>query len=461
MDLVANIVNDSIKVETKELEPCLQQVDITIPAEKVESGYNRIAKQFAKEAKLSGFRAGKAPVHVIKNLYKKKIEEETLKELLSASFQKASKDQGEDLLSYSFPKDKSPELKLGTDFTFTLRFNIAPVISIPEYKGISIELEKQAVDEKEIESRIDYFREIYGKFEKVDARASDGDMLKVSYTSDIELADDAPDAAKRLANSDMNYVWLNQNDIIPGINEVLKGSKAGDSVKFKATFPNDYAEKELADKVVKYKIKVLEVQHKMPIKSDEELCTKLMVKDLGELKDRITKQTEMELENSDKNVKRTKVVEILTKGLNFPVPPDMLQDSTTNELNALINAKMQGKEGKDKEKVEEEVKKEKDQLMKEAKESAAKKLRNFLLLRKIGKEEKIEVVEEEVDKHIQSMSHYYGYKPEDLKKRLVGSGNISQVYDDVLINKVTDFIAENAKVEYVEPKKTKKTKKVK
>ena len=91
--------------------------------------------------------------------------------------------------------------------------------------------------------------------------------------------------------------------------------------------------------------------------------------------------------------------------------------------------------------------------MKEAKETAVKKLRNFLLLRKIGKDEKIEVSEEEVDKQIQNMSYYYNYKPEDLKKRLVDSGNISGVYDDVMINKVTDFIAENAKVEYIEPKK--------
>ena len=452
MDLIAKIINDSIKVETKELEPCLQQVDITIPAEKVESGYNKIAKQFAKEAKLSGFRPGKAPISVVKNLYKKNIEEETMKELLSASFQKASKDQGENLLSYSFPKDKSPELKIGTDFTFTLRFNIAPNIDIPEYKGLKIELEKQPVDKKEIENRIDYFREVYGKFETVDASASDGDMLKVSYTSDMLLAEDASDSVKRLAASDMNYVWLNQNDIIPGINKALKGTKAEDSIKFEATYPEDYTEKELADKIVKYDIKVLEVQHKTPIDSDEELCSKLMVKNIDELTDRITQQSELELENTYKTVKRTKVVEILTEDLDFPVPPDMLQDSTKNELNALINAKMQDKTDEDKKKIEEEVKQEKDQLMKEAKESAVKKLRSFLLLRKIGKDEKIEVVEEEVDKHIQSMSYYYGYKPEELKQRLVDSGNISQVYDDVLINKVTDFIAENAKVEYVEPK---------
>ena len=455
MDLIGNIVSDSIKIEKKELEPCLQQVDISIPADKVKSGYDKIAKQFAREAKLPGFRPGKAPIQVIKNRYKKNIEEETLKELLSLSFQKASQEEGEDLLSYSFPKDKTPKLTLGDEFTATLRFNVAPEIELPVYKGIKVQLEKKDIDEKEVEERINYFREVYGKFEKVDAPAADGDMLQVSYTSDIELAEDASDNAKRLVSTDLNYVWLNQNDIIPGINKVLKGAKADDVVDFEAIFPENHSEKDLAGKTGKYEIKVLEVQHKNPIESDEELCSKLMVKTIDELKERISKQSEMEIENTYKTIKRTKVVEALTKDLDFPVPPDMLQDSTMNEFSALVNAKMQDKKGKTEDKEEksdEEKKEEREQMMNEAKENAAKKLRNFLLLRKIGKNEKFEVNEEEVDRHIQSMSYYYGYKPDELKQRLVETGNISQVYDDVLINKVTEFIAENADVEYVEPK---------
>ncbi len=454
MDLISNIVSDSIKIEKKELEPCLQQVDISIPADKVQSGYNKIAKQFAREAKLPGFRPGKAPVQVIKNRYKKNIEEETLKELLSLSFQKASQEEGEDLLSYSFPKDKTPKLTLGDEFTATLRFNTAPEIELPEYKGVKVQVEKKNIDEKEVEERINYFREVYGKFEKVEAPAAEGDMLQVSYTSDIELSEDASDNAKRLVSTELNYVWLNQNDIIPGINKVLKGAKADDVVKFEAEFPENHTEKDLAGKTGKYDIKVLEVQHKNPIESDEELCSKLMVKNLDELKERISKQSEMEIENTYKTVKRTKAVEALTKYLDFPVPPDMLQDSTMNEFSALANAKMQDAKGKEEteEKSDDEKKEEREQMMTEAKENAAKKLRNFLLLRKIGKNEKIEVSEEEVEKHIQSMSYYYGYKPEELKQRLVETGNISQVYDDVLINKVTDFIAENADVEYVEPK---------
>ena len=110
----------------------------------------------------------------------------------------------------------------------------------------------------------------------------------------------------------------------------------------------------------------------------------------------------------------------------------------------------------DKEAVQKEIKDNRDDLMKEAEEKAVKRVRNFLLLRKIGKLENIQVEEHELDKHIQQMSYYYGQKPEEIKNKLISSGNISQVADEVLINKVTDLIAKEANVTYVEPKKADK-----
>jgi trigger factor len=451
MDMISDIVKDSVKVEKKELEPCLQQIDFTIPSDKVELGYNKIAKSFAKEAKLQGFRPGKAPVSMVKKLYKKNIEEEIVKELCSAAFQPLSEDL--DMLSYNFIDNKQPEIKLGSDFAFSLKVNVAPEIEIPEYKGIKIEMEKNELKEEDLEDKIKYFREIYGKFENVEEGAGEGDMLKVSYTSDVELPDEAKDQLKNLVNSKVNYIWLNKNDdLIPGINTTLKGKKTGEEVKHTAKFADDFEEKALAGKTVNYDIKIDEVQRKVPIESDEELCTKLMVKNLDELKDRIKKMSEQEVENANTTVKRNKVIEILTKDLSFPVPPDVLKEATANEFSAMISEKMKD-ETADKEKVQKEIKDSRDDLMKEAEEKAVKRVRNFLFLRKIGKLENLQVEEHELDKHIQQMSYYYGQKPEEIKNKLINSGNISQVADEVLINKVTDLIAKEAEVTYVEPKK--------
>jgi trigger factor len=452
MDMINNIVKDSIKVEKKELEPCLQQIDFTIPSDKVELGYNTLAKSFAKEANLQGFRPGKAPVSMVKKLYKKNIEEEMVKELCSAAFQPVSEDI--DMLSYNFTDNKQPEIKLGEDFSFSLKVNVAPEITLPEYKGIKIELEKNELKESDLEDRIKYFREIYGKFENVVGGAGEGDMVKVSYTSDVELPEDAKGHVKNLISSEVNYIWLNNNDeMIPGINEALKGKEAGATVKHAAKFANSFEEEVLARKTVNYEIKIDEVQRKVPIESDEELCSKLMVKDIDELKDRVRKMAEQEVESANNTLKKNKVVDILTKDLDFPVPPDVLKEATSNEFSAMISEKMKDKDA-DKEKLQKEIKDNRDKFMKEAEEKALVRVKNFLLLRKIGKVEKLQVEEQELDRHIQQISQHYGQKPEDVKQKLMDSGNISQVVDEVLINKVTDLIANEAEVTYVESKKS-------
>ena len=447
MDLNENLISDSVKIEKKTLEPCLIEVDYTIPTDKVYQAYDRIAKEFAKNVKMSGFRPGKVPISIVKTTHKKGIKEETLKELISVSIRKFTGDEKEEVLTYSFAKDKNPELKLGSDFTFGVRLNIAPEFEVPSYKGILVQVEKTKIADTQVEDRIKYFREVYGKFEKVEDVAKEGDILKVSYTSDAVLPEDAKDNVKRIVNSEMNYFWVNINNMIPGVDNAVIGAKNNDEIKFKAEFPANYDEAALAGKIVNYDIKVIEVQRKAIISSDEELCKKLGLKSMDELKERIKTQLEKEAENNDKFAKKTKAIEVLTKDLNFPVPPDILQNATTNELNMIVNAKM--RQSKDQAEVTKELEANKEAFMNEAKEKAMKRLRNFLLLRKIGKLENINVEEHEVEKHIDSMSYYYGYKADDLKKRLVSSGNISQVFDEVLIDKVTDFIVENANTEYI------------
>ncbi|MCF7791780.1 MAG: trigger factor [Victivallales bacterium] len=452
MDLIRNIVKDSVKIEKEQLEPCLKQVDFTVPSDKVEAGYNKIAKAFAKEAKLQGFRPGKAPVSMVKQIYKKNIEEEMVKELCSIAFQPITEEF--DMLSYNFADNKEPEVNLGSDFKFSLKINVAPEIQLPEYKGVKVELEKSDLKEEDITKRIDYFREIYGKFEKIDGVAEEGDMLKVSYSSSAVLPEDVKENIKNLVNSEENYIWLNKNqDMIPGINNALIGKKAGDEVNHTADFAEDFEEQALAGQTVDYKIKIEEVQRKVPLNSDEELCSKLMVKNLDELKDRIRTMAESELEQANSNIKKTKVVDKITENLDFPVPPGILQEAISNEFSNMVNEMMKAKKSEEeKAKVSEEIKQKREELMEEAKEKAEKRVKKFLLLRKIGKEENIEANEQELDKYIQQMSYYYGQKPEELKKRLVDTGNISQVYDEVLVNKVTDFLADNAEVTYMETK---------
>ncbi len=456
MELIKDIIADSIQIEKKEIQPCLQQVNFTVPADKVEKGYNTIARAFAKEAKISGFRSGKAPISVVKSLYKDKIQEETVKELVSFAFNKGTEDLKDDMISYKFSEKENPEVKLGSDFTFSVQLNVAPKIELPNYTGVKIEIPKLEIKEEEIEKRLDYFRDIYGKFEKSDSAAEANDMLKVSYTSDIELPEDAPETAKRLVNAEENYLWLNENDIIPGMNKYLHSAEAGKDYEAEIVFPDNYNETSLSGKKGNYKVNVIEVQRKSPIKSDEELCSKLMVKDLDELKNRLKEQSEMELDNNTRSLKENKLIEIISKDLDFPIPPDMLEEAIQAELKKIMESKFG--QDKDQNKAKEEFEKNKEEFLKEAKVNAEKHLRVYLLLRKIAHAENINVEPDEFDSHVDNMSRYYGYNNKDLKQRLLSSGNYTKIVDNIMIQKVTDFLINKAEIEFTDSKSNSETK---
>ena len=447
---ISSLISESVKIEKQIIEPCLQEVSFTVPSDKVQQCLDAMAIDFAKHVKMQGFRQGKAPIAIVKKTHKKGIEEEILKELVSSSLRKSMTESKEDVLTYTFVKDKSPALNVGSDFSFAVRFNVAPEIQLPEYKGVKVQVEQDLISDESVQKRLEYYKDVYGKLEKVDDVAKEGDTMKVSYTSDAVIAVDAKESLKRLANSELNYFWINQNNHIPGIDKALIGAKKDDSISCKIDFPPDYEEAEFAGKSVNYQIKVLEVQRKTPVTSDEELATKFALKSIDEVKEKIKKQMEKESESAVSYQKKMKVIEAVTQNLDFPLPPDMLNDMTANELNYIVNTKIN--QATNKEETAKELQAKKEELMQEAKVGAVKRIKNFLLLRKIGKLENIKVSEEEVEKHIDSMSYYYGYKPEELRKKLVDSGNIEQVFDEVLISKVTDFIADNAVVELV-PKK--------
>ncbi|HBM16488.1 MAG TPA: trigger factor [Lentisphaeria bacterium] len=444
---IANIVAESVKIEKKTLEPCINEVSFTITSDNVQKCLDIMAADFAKHVKMDGFRQGKVPLPIVKKNHKKSIEDEVLKEFVSTSLRKSMGSATEDVLTYTFIKDKAPVLNSGSDFTFAVRFNVAPDIQLPEYKGVKIQIEKDEISDDAVIKRIDYYKDVYGKLEKVEDAAKENDTLKVSYTSDIVIPEDAKDSVKRLAKCDLNYFWMNQNNYIPGIDKALIGSKKDDKAACKVEFPSDYIETEFAGKTVNYEITVLEVQRKTPISSDDELAKKFALTSIEEVKDKIRKQMDKESEGAANHQKKIKAVEIVTKDLEFPLPADMLNDMTANELNYIVNTKVS--QSANKEDTANELKEKRDELMNEAKEGAIKRLKNFLILRKIGKLEDIKVSEQEVEKHIDSMSYYYGYKPEELRKKLIESGHIEQVFDEVLIAKVTDFIAEKALVEFV------------
>ena len=188
---------DEINVNFKDTEPCVQEVEVEISAEAINRAIERSAKEIAQYAEIQGFRKGRAPVALIKKRYLPIILKDMEENISNAIMQKVTQEAEAELLTMPVPTAEPMALKEDTDYTITLTMNVAPDFKLLDYKSLDLEIEKATVTDEEIEESINKLREHYSEYVTVDDEAKEGDMLKVSYTSDIELPEDAPDTANR------------------------------------------------------------------------------------------------------------------------------------------------------------------------------------------------------------------------------------------------------------------------
>lgn len=434
-------LKNALKISISDSVPCLKRMDVTIPSDSVKREMNSIAAEFANIVQLPGFRLGKAPLPLVKNHFQSRINEEMISRFYIAALERAGEEKELDILSYLVSNKEKPELQVEKDYKFSIDFNVAPEFKLPEYKGIKVEASEETVSEKDIRKQIDSYREMYAEFSVIDGTAKKGDMLKISYSSDFPIPKDASANLKLLLEAAETWAWLNDPEIIPGIIKALTGASAEKEYDLSAEYPADYREKALAGKTVKYAIKVLEVQRRDPIKSDEELCNKLKLKDI----DTLHEQIKTSLENDAKRKKEMElekeiVDKICSRVDKFPLPQAILTDATQKEFRRIASRLVRSKDDV------EQFTKDKDRHLEEAKKMAEEKLFHFFILRKIAKNEKIVLEKKEIDSHIEAMSKLYGVKEKKLREQIEHSGGLEDLQVDMIIAKVTDFLVENAEI---------------
>ena len=220
-------LKEAIKIELTEKEPCLKKADIAIPAEAVDNEMELAVKEFSKYAKIPGFREGKAPKNLIVKRFAANITEELTRRFQVAAFEKIREMNETDIVTMPITEGDMPKPLSGQDFSFVLTMNVAPDLKLPKYTGVKLKKSAIKVDKKDIESEIDRIREMYAEFSTVEDAAKEGDMLKISYTSDLDAPEDATAAYKRYVSAEDSWCWLSEPEMLPGIIKALKGTKAG------------------------------------------------------------------------------------------------------------------------------------------------------------------------------------------------------------------------------------------
>ncbi|MFA5059818.1 MAG: trigger factor [Candidatus Omnitrophota bacterium] len=149
-----------MKVEVKKIDATRRELKFQISKDRVSKKLEEIYVDIGKEAKIKGFRPGKAPRHLIESNYSKLAQEETLKKIIPEVYREAV--ENEKLAPIDLPEIEDVSFKDGT-VSFTAKLDIKPDVKIKDYKGIPIQKKSSAVTEEEIAKTFEFFKKGQGK----------------------------------------------------------------------------------------------------------------------------------------------------------------------------------------------------------------------------------------------------------------------------------------------------------
>src|SRR5438128_8083084 len=320
-----------MKVQVEKKPESISTLKIELPPDEVSKEWDTIANGFARFAKIPGYRPGKAPLALIDKRFRKEIQDEVTKKLVSKSYREAIEQKKLRVASLT----NLEEVHFGEDKSMRFQATVvtAPEFKLPNYKNIPVELSDTKVTEAEIDATRERLRDQTADFVDVPERAAQmDDFVVIDFEGTVDgkpIGEVAPQASKNLHGGKKFWVHLAADNFLPKFCEQIVGQKRGETRQITIVFPADFPVKELATKEANYAVTLQEIREKVLPARDDALANKLLPgKSLAELRHTIEHDLEHEKEHEVERAKETQIVKYLHEKIQFDLPTSVLRNGT-------------------------------------------------------------------------------------------------------------------------------------
>lgn len=408
---------------------------ITVEAATIAQRTDARLQEIKQSVAIKGFRRGKAPVSLLKKLYGEGVRGEIVQAAVQEATQSALEQHS--LRPALQPKIEMVKFEENSDLEYTLEVEVLPKIDPMDLSTLKLERPVTEIAETEVELALTRLAEQQRAYSDKadDAAAETGDVAVIDYAGSI---DGVPFDGGKAENVS---IQLGQGGFIPGFEEQLVGLKKGDETKINVTFPEEYGAKHLAGKAAVFDIKVHQLRAPEAVSVDDAFAEKLGMENLQKLREAMSERLANDFKSLSRSRLKRNLLDALDKAHPFEVPPGMLsyeEEQIWQQFQGEL--KQRGQTIEDQDKSEEE-------LRKEYREIADRRVRLGLLLAEIGQRNNITVSEDAVRNAIfrqasqfpgqeKLLFDYYQKNPQAL------AALRAPLYED----KVVDFILELAHV---------------
>jgi trigger factor len=433
-----------MKVDVENQPQGLATLRIELPPEEVRKEWDAIASNYSRYARIPGYRAGKAPRQVIEKKFRKEIQDELTKKLVSKSYHDAIAEKQLRVVSLT----DLGEVEFGDDRSMRFRATVvtAPEFELPEYKNIPVQLPPTEVTEAEIDAALERLRDQAGDFTDVkDRPLAMGDFAVIDFTGAIDgvpVSEVVPEASKNLHGGKKFWLHLAPENFLPQFCEQIVGMKPEDTRSVQVAFPAEFPVADVAGKKADYAVTLNEIKAKVLPPLDDAFAAKLLPdKTLADLRHTIEHNIGHEKEHEVDRAKEGQVVKFLHEHITFDLPPTLLKSETRRALNELVHR------NRERGVTDDLLKGKEKELIEGAGSLAAHRLKTNFILQRIAEQEKIEVTKEDLDNAIREQAAHYNLSVEKMRKELEEKERINGLAEEVLLGKTLDFLKRNVIVE--------------
>ena len=351
--------------------------DLKIFVEKkiINNHLNERYEEVSKTVQLKGFRPGKVPKEVLKRQFGKAIFGEVLDKVLKETSTKALSDN-------KIKPAGQPKIDLKTygedkDLEYIISVTELPKIDLKQIENIKVDEYEVTIDKKEIDKRIEDIAKNQKNFkENENAISKNGDLVSFDYTATV-------DGKNFKGNEGKNtQLELGKDLFIKGFDKQLIGVKKNDEKKILIRLPENFPEKNVANKNAEFLCKILFIKNPEKVSINDEFAKNLGAKDLNDLKSLLEKQINQEYKNSLNMLSKKQILDQIEKYKVSEIPQNLVDQEVKIITEGLK---------------EDEVKKKSEEFEKKA----IQRIKVGLVLNEFGEANKIKIEENEIQAEIQ------------------------------------------------------------
>ena len=424
-----------LNVEKK--ENGIFEATVSLDSKEWQDSLNSAYEKNKSKFNIPGFRKGHAPRNIIEKSYGEgAFVNEALDEVYYKAYTQILREH-EEIRPIDAPKLEIKKLD-NTGVDLVLSISCVPDFTLAKYKGLTFEKKKAEITDKDVEEEINKELLRASRLVETNKPVKNDDFVTLDFDGYI-------DGKQFDGGKAENYqLKIGSKSFIDNFEDQLIGLNIGDKKDVVVTFPKDYHQKDLANKVATFKVEIKNIRERvMPILNEEFVSNSTEFDDVDKYKENIRSRLIKEADERNELELDNDILDKVIDDTELTVPDVMVEEEFNRQMNGMTTQmQYQGIKLED---YVNYIGKTMEQFKEEVKNNSRRNVKGRLVLEKLIRDEHLDVIEKDIDQKIEEMAKNTGKTLEEFKKQ-VNNDMINHIANEILMKKLVEFLRNNNEI---------------